>query len=787
MTLEDPRESRIDYKNLLDIQDKVLWISMKMIDYANNHRENLDGIKIGGHQASSASVVTILTSLFFDFLKADDKISIKPHASPVLHAIHYLLGNLDKKYLNKLRAFHGLQAYPSRTKDPDRVDFSTGSVGLGAIGPNFAALVNEYVHDHFDGGNNGRFVSVLGDAELDEGVVWEAIAEPSMADLKNVLWVVDLNRQSLDRVVPGIRMSAWRKMFEANNWKVIEAKYGKELQRVFAQEKGELLKNAIDDMPNEVYQRLLRVPADILREWIPKTSKFPKDLEKFIGQWNDKELQSLIRNLGGHDFEMLREAFTESDSIEGPRVVFAYTLKGWNLPIVGDPQNHSAMLNSNQMEELRENLNVDIGDDWPNISEDSEEYNYCKEIGESYRRVEEQKSNLNSFEIPKEFKHVYRGNMSTQQSFGLVLTDISRIGNEISDRVVTVSPDVASSTNLGGWINKVNVWARGDRGVMPQEIEKRALDWQESPKGKHIELGISENNLFMMLGQLGLSYEIENQILFPIGTVYDPFVRRGLDAFFQGIYSGAKFIVVGTPSGVSLSPEGGAHQSIITPSIGIELPEVDFYEPCFAQELEWIILNSMEKILARDKSTYLRLSTRRIDQSLFSIPDDFESREVLRKQIISGAYLIIDRRDDIKYDVNLNVVNIFASGVMVPEAIKASNKLIEEGLFANVINVTGAGPLYRSFQASTNAIFEGGNSNLFINNILSSDDTKAPIVSIVDGHSHSLAWLGGALKTSIIPLGVSNFGQSGLPSELYKENNIDSDSIIEACFTALDN
>ena len=787
MTLEDPRESRIDYKNLLDIQDKVLWISMKMIDYANNHRENLDGIKIGGHQASSASVVTILTSLFFDFLKADDKISIKPHASPVLHAIHYLLGNLDKKYLNKLRAFHGLQAYPSRTKDPDRVDFSTGSVGLGAIGPNFAALVNEYVHDHFDGGNNGRFVSVLGDAELDEGVVWEAIAEPSMADLKNVLWVVDLNRQSLDRVVPGIRMSAWRKMFEANNWKVIEAKYGKELQRVFAQEKGELLKNAIDDMPNEVYQRLLRVPADILREWIPKTSKFPKDLEKFIGQWNDKELQSLIRNLGGHDFEMLREAFTESDSIEGPRVVFAYTLKGWNLPIVGDPQNHSAMLNSNQMEELRESLNVDIGDDWPNISEDSEEYNYCKEIGESYRRVEEQKSNLNSFEIPKEFKHVYRGNMSTQQSFGLVLTDISRIGNEISDRVVTVSPDVASSTNLGGWINKVNVWARGDRGVMPQEIEKRALDWQESPKGKHIELGISENNLFMMLGQLGLSYEIENQILFPIGTVYDPFVRRGLDAFFQGIYSGAKFIVVGTPSGVSLSPEGGAHQSIITPSIGIELPEVDFYEPCFAQELEWIILNSMEKILARDKSTYLRLSTRRIDQSLFSIPDDFESREVLRKQIISGAYLIIDRRDDIKYDVNLNVVNIFASGVMVPEAIKASNKLIEEGLFANVINVTGAGPLYRSFQASTNAIFEGGNSNLFINNILSSDDTKAPIVSIVDGHSHSLAWLGGALKTSIIPLGVSNFGQSGLPSELYKENNIDSDSIIEACFTALDN
>ncbi|SVE15801.1 uncharacterized protein METZ01_LOCUS468655, partial [marine metagenome] len=247
----------------------------------------------------------------------------------------------------------------------------------------------------------------------------------------------------------------------------------------------------------------------------PRTSKFPKDLEKFISQWDDKQLQSLIRNLGGHDFEMLREAFIESETIEGPRVVFAYTLKGWNLPIVGDPQNHSAMLNNNQMEELRENLNIDIDDDWPSISKNSEEYSFCKEIGESYKLVEEQKSDLNLLEIPKEFKHIYRGNMSTQQAFGLVLTDISRIENEISKRVVTVSPDVASSTNLGGWINKVNVWARGDRGIMPKEIEKRALDWQETSEGKHIELGISENNLFMMLGQLGLSYEIENQILFP--------------------------------------------------------------------------------------------------------------------------------------------------------------------------------------------------------------------------------------------------------------------------------
>tara|TARA_A100001037_G_C15154389_1_gene643208 strand:+ start:61070 stop:63436 length:2367 start_codon:yes stop_codon:yes gene_type:complete len=780
-------QSKMEYEDLLDIQNKILWIAMRMIDYANNERENIDGIKVGGHQASSASVVTILTSLFFDFLDPRDKISIKPHASPVLHAIQYLLGNLDKKYLYKLRDFHGLQAYPSRTKDPDRVDFSTGSVGLGAVGPNFAALVSEYISDHFKGNNDGRFVSVLGDAELDEGVIWEAIAEPAMADLKNVLWVVDLNRQSLDRVVPGIRMSAWRKMFEANNWHVIEAKYGKELQAAFELDKGELLKNAIDDMPNELYQRLLRVSGDVLREWIPKTSKFSNDLEHFISQWDDVQLQSLFRNLGGHDFQMLRESFLEADSIQAPKVIFAYTLKGWNLPIIGDPQNHSAMLNSKQMDQLRNDLNIDTEDDWPLIHKDSRSYSICKQIGESYKHSQIQKTNLDKLEIPNYFEHVYRGKMSTQQAFGLVLTDISRIKNDISKRVVTVSPDVASSTNLGGWINKVSVWARGDKTIMPQEMEKRALDWQESVDGKHIELGISENNLFMMLGQLGLSYELENEILFPIGTVYDPFVRRGLDAFFQGIYSGAKFIVVGTPSGISLSPEGGAHQSIITPSIGIELPEVDFYEPCFAQELEWIILSGMRKILDRDKSTYLRLSTRRIDQSLFTLPDNKDDQERLRKQVVSGAYLIIDRRNDTKYDVNSNVVNIFASGVMVPEAILASNSLLEEGLFANVINVTGAGPLFRSFESFNKSIFKGETSESFMSNILPDYDARVPIVSVVDGHSHSLAWIGGALKTSIISLGVSEFGQSGLPRDLYKENNIDSESIIEACFTALDN
>ncbi|MCI0440821.1 MAG: pyruvate dehydrogenase, partial [Chloroflexi bacterium] len=518
---------------LSEIQERVLWLSMQMIYYANEVRPSLDGGKVGGHQASSASVVTVLTSLYFDFMQAGDRISIKPHASPVYHAIQYLLGNLDEKYLKTLRAFHGLQAYPSRTKDPDGVDFSTGSVGLGAVAPNFAALVHDYVetHPYSSLGPGRRYISLVGDAELDEGSVWEAIAEPSMQGQRNVLWVVDLNRQSLDRVIPGIRVRAWREMFAANGWKVVDAKYGKRLQAAFAQPNGELLRTCIDEMPNEVYQRMLRVSPATLREWLPRTSRYPRDLERFISRWSDQELQDLIRNLGGHDFAMLREALAQTDVGEDPSVVFAYTLKGWQLPSVGDPQNHSVVLSAEQMEQLRAALRVPEGETWARLDSESPAGKSCVETAERLHVEAGPRKPLAHLTIPPDFNRTYRGAMSTQQIFGLVLTDISRNIPEVAERVVTVSPDVASSTNLGGWINRVGVWTRTEREPLPQEEIVRALRWEESPRGQHIELGISENNLFMLLGQLGLSHEMNGEILFPIGTLYDPFVRRGLDAF----------------------------------------------------------------------------------------------------------------------------------------------------------------------------------------------------------------------------------------------------------------
>ncbi len=776
---------------LASIQDRVLWNAMHLVHYANNVRPNPDGTKVGGHQASSASIATLMTSLYFDYMEKGDKISVKPHGSPIYHAIQYLLGNLDVSYMTELRAFRGLQAYPSRTKDPDGVDFSTGSVGLGPVAPNFASIVRSYTRSHgFSrpdvAGKNPRYISIVGDAELDEGSIWESIAEPEMRQASNILWVIDLNRQSLDRVIPGIRVRAWREMFGANGWNVIDAKYGNLLQTAFVQPNGELLRIAIDEMSNQAYQRLLRVDSEVLREWLPNYSRYPDDMRRLLARWDDSELHELFHNLGGHDFSTLREAFRSADSTPGPNVVFAYTLKGYRLPSVGDPQNHSVTLSVTQMEELRQTLRIPESQSWPKLEPGTPEGELAIEISERLRD-DELGTPPPDEPIPWDFGRNYSGNMSTQQAFGLVLTDMSRSLGDISRRIVSVSPDVASSTNLGGWINRVGVWKTGEPEELPEEGVLRALRWEESKDGQHIELGISENNLFMMLGQLGTSYEMDGEMLFPIGTLYDPFIRRGLDAFVYSVYSGGKFIVVGTPSGLSLAPEGGAHQSMMTPSIGTEIPMLDAYEPCFGQELEWIMLSALHQIRKRGRSTYLRLTSKPVDQTLMSIPDDPIEAESLRLQVLAGAYCLQDMRGRPGFDSATNAVNLLASGAMIPDACKASNALIEEGIYASVINVTGPGPLYRHYREYTRASMATGASlSRKVSELIPGAVLGAPVVTLADAHPHSLAWVGSALGSKAIPLGVDEWGQSGSREDLYREYGTDTDTVIAACFTALD-
>jgi len=787
-----------EYRVLDAIQRRVLWLSTLIIHHANNTRPTADDLKVGGHQASSASMVSILTALYFRYLDAGDRVSVKPHASPAYHAIQYLLGNLDAPYLRTLRAYGGLQAYPSRTKDPDPVDFSTGSVGLGAVAPTFAAAVARYARAHFGVVTSRRFVAVVGDAELDEGNVWEAVAEEALHGLGNSLLIVDLNRQSLDRVVPGVRAAQLKALFGAAGWRVLEAKYGQRLRQAFARPGGQALRDRIDAMSNEEYQSLLRRRGADLRSRIvrpngpdgPDESEDP-DIVAALSDVSDASLPDLLGNLGGHDLDELLRVYAEADADPTrPTVVFAYTIKGWGLPFAGDALNHSMLLNDEQMAALQRDEGIPAGAKWDAFSLDSPEGRYCRAVGERLRAGQGTAAPLvEASSIPAALGLSYPSRLSTQEALGRVMPRLADLDG-VGERIVTAAPDVAISTHLSNWVGKVGVFAPAPRQDYQADMQ-RLLRWQPGPDGQHIELGISEMNLFMLLGQLGLSYELSGQLLFPIGTVYDPFICRGLDALIYGLYGGGKMIFAGTPAGVSLSPEGGAHQSTVTASLGIELPDLNYYEPAFAREVEWLTLEALRQCCdrAHGRSTYLRLSTKRFDQGLLEPALQRLGEEELRRHVLAGGYRLVEGRDLVPDASPTQLVQLVTAGPMVPETVAAAHLLADEGIAANVILATGPERLFSALRDARHrrrrdaaAPVETGHLDV----LLPRHERRAPMVTVQDASAHSLAFLGSVYGVPTVPLGVDTFGQSGAQADLYRYTGIGTDDIVAAAYLALE-
>ena len=755
---------------LAEIERRVLWLSTAIVHHANRVRPNPGGLKVGGHQASSASMVSIMTSLWFRHLRADDRVSVKPHASPVLHAINYLLGELDESYLPTLRAFGGLQSYPSRVKDPDPVDYSTGSVGIGATAPIWGAVARRYLSGRFaaDGGNGqsrpGRQYSLLGDAELDEGAVWEAIVDPAVAELGEVVWVVDVNRQSLDRVVPLMAAGRLRGMFTAAGWQVITLKYGRLLEELFARPGGDALRHRIDAMPNPEYQRLLRCGPDELRRRLPAGDEALAGLAAGL---DDAALARAIRNLGGHDLSALDEAFEAIDD-NRPTIILAYTIKGYGLAIEGHPQNHSALLTEAQLARLAAQLGTDPGRPWHRPVPDGAAGVLCEQTARRLRRPAPPRQAPPP--VPQDLGRTPAGTATTQAALGRVLLDLTREAPDAAVRVVTVSPDVSSSTNLGGWVNKVGVWSAAERTDWFADDAETILHWREKPTGQHIELGIAETNLVGLLGELGATWSRWGQPLFPIGVLYDPFVGRALEPWSFGIYAGGQSILVGTPSGVSLAPEGGAHQSVTTPSIGIEQPGCVSYEPAFATDTEWCLLASLARLGRPDgSSAYLRLSTRPVAQALAAIPADPAARERRRRQVVAGAYPL-RRAEGPK-------VTIAAMGAVVPEALAAAERLGQSGVPADVVCVTSPGLLFRALRARQGL---AGPGEPWILEQAFPAARATPLVTVLDGHPHTLSFLATVNRVPHAALGVAQFGQSGALQDLYRYNGIDTDGIIRA-------
>jgi pyruvate dehydrogenase E1 component len=767
-----------DVETLEAIQRRVLWLAVRMVDSANHDRPAGE-IKVGGHQASSASMVSIMTSLWFAHLRSDDKVAVKPHSSPVFHAIKYLCGELDASYLTTLRAFGGLQAYPSRTKDPDVSDFSTGSVGLGVTAPLFAAAARRYIDAHFDrpDRSTSRFIALAGDAELDEGNVWEAISDPALHGLGNVMWVVDTNRQSLDRVVPEQKIKKLIDFFDGAGWHVVEAKYGSRLDEAFARPGGEMLRAHIDAMSNEEYQSLFAVSGAELRDKFLRTAS--SDLRAFLAQWDDDAIAPLVLNLGGHDIAKLIDCYRECDEVDDrPSVVFAYTIKGWGLPMAGDPLNHAALMSSEQVAALRSSFGLTTDDEWDRFDPTSPEGRLCAEVGDQINNVEPAPRPV--IAIPTSVG-IATGSkpVSSQETFGRLLARLAD-DPDIAERMVTTSPDVSVSTNLGGWINKVGVFhPTGQHNYLGDD---RLLRWNESAGGRHIELGLSEMNLFLMLHALGLAHELHGEHLLPIGTVYDPFVCRGLDALIYALYNGAKFVLTGTPAGVTLAPEGGAHQSSITPSIGLELPGLTYAEPAYGRALDWLLCDGLARLSEPDgDSLYLRLSTRPIDQRPFE--DLLVSRDEaeLRHDVLAGGYRLREPGD------RPAEVVIASCGPLVPEALEAAAALESEGVPAIVLDITSSDRLYRDWRGVLRDATRGARTaapTFHLARLLEPHERHLPIVTVHDASSHHLAWLGSVFGTRLLPVGVDNFGQSGTIGDLYSAFDMTSAQIVNAALVA---
>ncbi len=752
------------------IEKKLLWLSSWTIHNANHVRPSRDMLKVGGHQASCASVATIMTALWFDVLRPGDRVAVKPHASPIYHAAQYLLGLEPVERLQRFRALGGAQSYPSRTKDHPGVDFSTGSVGLGAAMTLFASLTQDYVRLHGlvpADAPPGRMVAIVGDAELDEGNIYEALLEGWKYDARNLWWIIDYNRQSLDRVVPERLFEKIQRFFAAVGWHVVTIKYGKLLQAAFARPGGEALEAWIDSCPNDLYSALTFKGGSAWRAHLESDLGRNPAIRQILDSHDDNALARLMTNLGGHDLEAVLEAF-RGVADDRPHCFIAYTVKGWGLPFAGHKDNHAGLMNPEQMAELQRAMGVPAGDEWSRHAgleiEASDLQAFLASV--PWRR-RSPKLAADTLPVPTELPAGRStGRSSTQEAFGRLMGELAKSDLPLADRIVTTSPDVTVSTNLGAWVSRRGVFNRREHeDVFRAQAVASPTVWRESGTGQHVELGIAENNLFLNLAALGLAHELFGARLLPVGTLYDPFINRGLDALIYACYQGARFLLVATPSGTALAPEGGAHQSIGTPLVGISQPGLTSFEPAFADELAVIMRWALAHMQADDGgSVYLRLTTRQIEQPRRRI------EPALAEAILAGGYWL-------KEPLAGTDLAIAFCGAVAPEVLEAAEALADDLPGLGILNVVSADRLHADWRRRGPKSHAAG--------LLAALAPGAALVTVCDAHPLTLSWLGSVAGRRVAALGVETFGQSADIPDLFRVMRLDAEAILDACAAAL--
>jgi len=754
----------IDALKILD--GRLRFLSAWTIHHANHIRASADGLKVGGHQASCASMTAIMAALYFHALGPNDRVAVKPHAGPVLHAIHYLLGSQSLEQLKNFRGFGGMQSYPSRTKDQIPVDFSTGSVGLGVAITAFASLVQDYLtaHGMMTEEDRGRFVALIGDAELDEGNIYECLIEAHKHDIRNCWWIVDYNRQSLDATSADRMFERFDEIFRSCGWRTVELRFGKKLSAAIA--KFPAIGEWLDALPNADHSALLyqggaawraRIEADLGRK-----------AAAFLKAHDDETLGALMCDLGGHCMESLVEAFDRCQD-DVPTLFVAWTVKGFGLPFAGHKDNHAGLMNPTQALAMRDAMGVPEGQEWqPLAGVGANEKPGVEALLDRSRIAREKRArSFGQLSIPA-IPAPQGEEQSTQAAFGRILLDLAKSGHPLAERIVTTSPDVTVSTNLGAFVNQRGLFKRREiADVFAKAKIPSAQKWSASNNGQHIELGIAESNLFLMLAALGLSGDLFGERLVPIGTLYDPFIARGLDSLNYGCYQDARFILVATPSGLTLGPEGGAHQSINPPLIALGQPGLRHYEPAYADELAAMMGEAFRLIDdPKGESTYLRLSTRTIDQVE-------RNGDSWKDGALNGGYWLKEPGANAE-------AAIVSMGALMPEALAAWEELSADIPGLGLLSVTSPDLLHRGWTAAQATRWRGDHAPSHIEQLLSQLAPGAGLVTLCDAAPASLSWIGGVLGQRVAPLGVECFGQTGTLPDLYAAYRLDGAAITEA-------
>ena len=616
-------------------------------------------------------------------------------------------------------------------------------------------------------------VALVGDAEMDEGNIFEALMEGWKHGLRRTWWIIDYNRQSLDAVIREGLYSRFEEIFRSFGWDVVVLKYGNLMDAAFAEAGGARLRTWIDTAPNQLYAALTFQGGAAWRRRLTQDLADDAEALALLDRRSDEELAALMGNLGGHDMVNLLKAFEAADN-DRPTVFIAYTVKGYGLPLAGHKDNHSGLLTPAQAELFRDQLGVRAGREWEafeglRLPEDD----LKRFIGEApFFREGARRYSAPKLPVPADFPNPRQPSLSTQAGFGMILNELARSDAPITQRIVTTSPDVTVSTNLGGWVNRRGLFAREElRDLFRSERIPSTFNWDFSTKGQHLELGIAEMNLFLLLSALGLSDRLFGERLIPIGTLYDPFICRGLDALNYACYQDARFIIAATPSGVTLAPEGGAHQSIGTPLIGMAQDGLSTFEPAYVDELSVLMAHALDHV-QRDGpeggSVYLRLSTRTLAQPQRPMTPE------LARGIVEGAYWMREPGP------NADLVVAY-TGALAPEAIEAVGLMAEDRRDIGLLAVTSADRLHAGWTDAQRAREAGDlDARGPIEDLLDRLPPHCGLVTVVDGHPATLGWLGSVQGHRTRALGVERFGQTGTVADLYRHYGLDAEGIVAA-------